>query len=179
VRSLLARLTTLAGAVGLIGLLAGHSGISQLRAATAGERTVLARSASRHSSPSCVPPRPDISAALAGGRVTVSPAPLSRDASAQTQISFLGPAAEQLGGVSVTASRTGAHGGRLLAYSQGDGVSFLPAKPFAEGERVTVRATVSGGARPTPLEWSFTVAVRDRAGAAGGSSPRAPKPTDY
>ena len=178
-RSLLARLTTLAGTLGLVGLLAGHSGVSPLRAADA-ERTALARSASSHSGPvRCVPPRLDISAALAGGRVTVSPAPLSRDASAQTQISFLGAPVGQLGGVAVTASRTGAHAGRLLAYSQGDGASFVPAKPFAEGERVTVRATVSGGARPTALEWSFTVAVRDRAGAAGGSSPRAPQPHDY
>jgi hypothetical protein len=180
VRALLARLTMLAGAAGLIGLLAGHPGISPLRAVPAAERSALARSASGHASAvRCTPPRPDISAALAGGRVTVSPAPLSRDASAQTQISFLGVPAQQLAGVRVTGSRTGAHAGRLLAYSQGDGASFVPAEQFAEGERVTVRATVSVGARPAPLAWSFTVAVRDRAGAAGGSSPRAPRPTDY
>ena len=44
-------------------------------------------------SPSCVPPRLNVSAALAGARVTVSPAPDSRDASVSTQISMLGPPA--------------------------------------------------------------------------------------
>jgi hypothetical protein len=180
VRSLLAGLTTLSGALGLAGLLAGHPGVSPLRAVPAAERTALARAASRHTGHVlCTPPRADISAALAGGRVTVSPAPLSRDASAQTQISFLGAPAKELGDVSVSGSRTGSHAGRLLAYSQGDGASFVPSRQFAEGERVTVHATVLGGASPAPFSWSFTVAVRDRAGDAGGSYPRAPRPKDY
>ncbi|HEY2216834.1 MAG TPA: hypothetical protein VGH21_05020, partial [Solirubrobacteraceae bacterium] len=41
-------------------------------------------------SPSCVPPQLNVTAALAGGRVTVSPAPQSRDASVSTQLSILG-----------------------------------------------------------------------------------------
>ena len=72
--------------------------------------------------------------------MTVSPVPGSRDASPQTQISFLGVPARDLSHVRVLGSRTGAHRGRLLAYSQGEGASFVPAAPFAEGERVLARA---------------------------------------
>ncbi len=36
----------------------------------------------------------------------------------------------------VRGSRTGSHPGRLEAYSQGDGASFVPAKPFRPGETV-------------------------------------------
>ena len=47
--------------------------------------------------PSCVPQTLNVSAALAGGRVTVSPGPGVRDASTAAQISFLGvPAADFL-----------------------------------------------------------------------------------
>ena len=55
--------------------------------------------------------------------------------------------AGDLRGISVVGSRTGAHAGRLEAYSQGDGASFVPARPFAEGERVTVRAQRTHGTR--------------------------------
>ena len=90
--------------------------------------------------PTCGPSSLDNSA-LQDGAVTVSPLPGSRDASPQTQISFLGvPAARAQRASASIGSRTGAHSGRLLAYSQGDGASFVPARPFAEGEQVTVRA---------------------------------------
>ena len=69
--------------------------------------------------------------------------------------------AGELADVTVTGSRSGAHVGRLVAYSQGDGASFLPARPFAAGELVTVHAQLLGGAAPVPFAWSFTVAVRD------------------
>jgi hypothetical protein len=113
------------------------------------------------SAPACVPPVLNVSAALAGARVTVSPQPDSMDASAQTQISMLGAPAGELADVTVTGSRSGAHAGRLVAYSQGDGASFLPARPFAAGELVTVHAQLLGGAAPIPFAWRFTVAVRD------------------
>jgi hypothetical protein len=118
------------------------------------------------SAPRCVPPTLNISAALAGGRVTVSPAPDSADASAASQISLLGVPASELAAVSVKGSRTGAHPGRLLAYSQGDGASFLPSRPFAEGELVSVHGEIVEGATTIPFAWSFTVAVRDRRGTA-------------
>jgi hypothetical protein len=74
--------------------------------------------------------------------VTVSPAPGSRDVSPQTQVSFVGVPASDLSDIEVTGSRSGRHAGRLVAYSQGDGASFVPGRWFFEGERVTVRAHV-------------------------------------
>ncbi|HTA12054.1 MAG TPA: arylsulfotransferase family protein [Solirubrobacteraceae bacterium] len=138
-------------------------------------------------SPSCVPPQLNVSAALAGERVTVSPEPQSRDASAGTQISMLGVPASELAGVTVTGSHTGAHSGRLEAYSQGDGASFLPSHPFADGELVTVHAELLEGGHAVPFAWSFTVAVRDDPGsqsAAVGtghstSTGPAPVPKEY
>jgi Arylsulfotransferase (ASST) len=93
--------------------------------------------------------------------VTVSPLPDSRDATPQTQISFLGVPAGDLTRVSVTGSHTGRHGGRLAAYSQGDGASFLPAHPFAAGETVTVHAGLRSGGTVQPLSDRFTIAYQD------------------
>jgi Arylsulfotransferase (ASST) len=129
--------------------------------------------------PRCTPPRLNISAALAGSQVTVSPGPETRDASAATQISLLGVPAQELAGVTVVGSLSGHHPGRLLAYSQGDGASFVPARPFADGERVSVRASLHQGARAIPFAWSFTVAVRDGGGEAGGTPHPAPHPVYY
>jgi Arylsulfotransferase (ASST) len=99
--------------------------------------------------------------AIQGGSVTMSPLLGSRDASPQTQISFLGPPAGELSKISVVGSRTGVHTGRLLAYSQGNGASFVPAKPFAQGETVTVNAQLGAGGAVQPLVDSFTVAYQD------------------
>lgn len=107
--------------------------------------------------PTCAPVARDASA-LVGGRLTVSPMPGSRVASPSTQISLLGLPAREIGAVSVTGSRTGVHRGVLEPYSQGDGASFVPGAPFAEGERVSVQVQAGGGA---PLRWSFQVAYND------------------
>jgi hypothetical protein len=117
--------------------------------------------------------------ALLDGAVTVSPLPGSRDASAETQISFLGVPASELSGIAVTGSRSGAHTGRLAAYSQGDGASFLPSRPFVPGDNVTVRATLTAGGHATPLAFSFQIAVPDAFGEAGGSTPPAPRASEY
>jgi len=138
-------------------------------------------------SPSCVPARLNVSQALAGERVTVSPGPQTRDASAQTQISMLGVPAGELADVSVTGSRSGRHAGRLEPYSQGDGASFVPRRPFDDGELVSVHAELRRGASAIPFSWSFTVAVRDDPGAysaavvgvAKNPAATAPRPTDY
>lgn len=90
--------------------------------------------------------------------MTVSPLAGSRDASPRTQISFLGVPIDRIGAVSVVGSRTGSHPGRLAAYSQGDGASFLPSRPFAEGERVTVRARVLGSGVTGSLLDRFVIA---------------------
>ena len=110
--------------------------------------------------PACEPATLNTSATLAGS-VTVSPLPGSRDASPQTQVSFLGVPKGELSRVSVVGSRTGAHAGRLEGYSQGDGASFLPSKPFAQGETVTVSARVRTGTAVQPLLDSFTIAYQD------------------
>jgi len=128
-----------------------------------------AQAASASVAPSCVPAHLNVSAALAGKRVTVSPEPDSMDASATTQISFLGVPASQLVIVRVSGSRTGVHQGRLAAYSQGDGASFLPSHAFAGGELVTVHAELREGASTTPFAWHFTVAERDDAGSSSAA----------
>jgi hypothetical protein len=87
--------------------------------------------------------------------------PGSRDASPQTQISFLGAPAGDLSAVRAIGSRTGSHGGRLLPYSQGDGASFLPSRPFAAGERVSVYARLRTGRVVHRLFDQFAIAEQD------------------
>lgn len=110
--------------------------------------------------PQCAPAATNNSA-LQAGAVTVSPLPGSRDASPRTQISFLGLPMSELKDVSVVGQRTGTHPGRLEAYSQGDGASFLPDTPFSEGERVSVHATVLLGGRPHAIEDTFRIETID------------------
>jgi hypothetical protein len=129
-----------------------------------------------HQAPACVPPTLDVSSALAGGALTVSPGPNTRDSSHETQISFLGPPARDITQVTVVGSNSGAHSGRMLAYSQGDGASFLPDKPFAQGELVTVRALLRQGSAITPIAWRFTVAVRDSVSRSLETPPPPPPP---
>jgi len=167
-----ALLVGLASALGLAVLVSGRVGASATGTSTA-------------SSVSCVPPVLNVSAALAGARVTVSPAPDTRDASRGTQISFLGVAANELSHIVAVGSRSGAHAGRLLAYSQGDGASFVPARPFTAGELVSVHAVLSEAGKTTPLAWSFTVAIPDDPGSADVnestrvSSAPAPAPKEF
>jgi Arylsulfotransferase (ASST) len=142
----------IAGAVALVaGAALAPVAFGTLAAAPAG---------AAQSAPTCTPASPNGSALLAGS-VTVSPQPGSRAASAQTQISFLGIPARDLRVLSVVGSRTGAHGGRLLAYSQGNGASFVPSRPFAEGERVSVHARARIGRAVRPLVDDFAIAGQD------------------
>jgi hypothetical protein len=130
-----------------------------------GVQEVLARSASSHPSPPpgprCAPAKPNASALLSGTTLSVSPLPGSYDASPWTQISLLGAPASQIEGVSVRGSETGAHTGKLLPYSQGDGASFVLAKPLRSGESVKVSGVEHNGSSPVPFSFSFTVATRD------------------
>jgi hypothetical protein len=96
--------------------------------------------------------------AAAADVATVSPLPGTADASAQTQISFLGRRGMHVRDVRVVGSRSGPHTGVLRAYSSGTGESFLPDRPFLAGERVSVTARVSGRARTRPADTTFTVA---------------------
>src|SRR6185437_5628592 len=83
----------------------------------------------------------------------------------------LGPSAGQISHVSVSGSESGRHDGRLVAYSQGNGASFVPSTPFTQGER--------DSAREIPFAWSFTAAVQDHGGHAGGSPRPAPQRAAY
>jgi hypothetical protein len=151
IRLLLSAGTLLAAALVAGGLLAFGS--------TA--HTQTAPTTLRGTAPACAPATLGISAAVAGGAVTVSPAPDSMDSSHVAQISFLGVPAADLEDITVTGSRSGRHSGRLAAYSQGDGGSFLPNAPFTEGERVSVSAVLQREGRSTPFAWHFNVAEAD------------------
>jgi hypothetical protein len=94
---------------------------------------------------------------LSAGAVAVYPIPGSRVASPSAQIVFRGLPLSQISHVAVTGSRTGGHGGRLLADSDHDGGSFIPARPFAPGEHVTVSAQLRGKA-PRVISFAFRVA---------------------
>src|SRR5439155_6503195 len=71
--------------------------------------------------------------------VSVFPADGTKTASPRTQITIRGAAPRELDDVEVAGSRSGPHDGKLRADSDGRGASFVPAKPLADHERVTVR----------------------------------------
>ena len=129
----------------------------------AGGRRIVAEEAafSGPAAPHCVPATLNRSAVLPGTSLAVSPLPDSLDASPRTQISLLGVPASKLSDVKVGGSVTGGHSGRLLAYSQGDGASFVPAQPFESGETVTVRGRLSTGAGSEPFAFHFNVSRPD------------------
>jgi Arylsulfotransferase (ASST) len=109
-------------------------------------------------SPECLPASYNHSASLPGTSVDVSPEPGTVSASPDTQVSFLGAPASQIRNVVVTASRTHGHSGTLRPFSQGDGASFVPRKPFEAHETVTVHATIGAGSG-RPAEFSFRTAT--------------------
>jgi hypothetical protein len=103
-------------------------------------------SASAAASPACLPKSIVHSASLPGTGVSVSPEPESVTANPATQLSFQGASASAISGLTATGSESGGHSGHLSDYSQGDGASFVPEKPFTEGEQVAVKGTVDGRA---------------------------------
>ena len=109
----------------------------------------------------CAPSQLNASALLPGTSLSVSPLPGSRDASPKTQISLLGVPAEEIKDVSTTGSYSGGHEGRLLAYSQGDGGSFVPSGAFTPGETVRVSGRLADGGVSKRFGFAFTVAVPD------------------
>jgi hypothetical protein len=140
---------------------------------------VVSSTGGAQSAPACAPSALNVSAALAGGALTVSPGPGTRDSSYETQISMLGVPAGDIANVSVVGSRSGRHSGRLLAYSQGDGASFVPDRFFDQGEQVSVRAMLLRGASRLPVAWSFTVAERDSTSRSLETPPPPPPPPKY
>jgi Arylsulfotransferase (ASST) len=109
----------------------------------------------------CVPSTFNRSATLPGTSLSVAPLPDSFDASYRTQISLLGVPAQSLAEISVKGSKSGSHKGRLRAYSQGDGASFVLAKPLSQGETVTVRGSVKTGTHSQRFAYHFQTATQD------------------
>jgi hypothetical protein len=112
-------------------------------------------------SPRCTPQTLNRSAVLAGTGLSVSPLPGTMVAQPSTQISLLGVPLGEISDVSVVGSQTGPHAGRLTAYSQGDGASFVAQRPFAAGEQVTVRGMLQAPGASRSFQYSFTVAHQD------------------
>ena len=90
--------------------------------------------------------------------IAVSPIDGTQDASARTQISFLGPTGTTVSSVTAVGSTSGSHTGRVEAYSTGTGESFIPSTPFKAGEHVTVHAKVSVAGSSVDVSDSFTIA---------------------
>jgi hypothetical protein len=95
-------------------------------------------------------------ASAAAPTVFAYPIPGSRVAAPETQITFRGVPAAQLGAISVTGSSSGTHSGTIEADSDGRGASFIPTSPFVPGEVVTVgtRLNVHGA---TGGAFTFTI----------------------
>jgi Arylsulfotransferase (ASST) len=90
--------------------------------------------------------------------VTLSPLNGTPDVSPHTQISFLGAPAGEIAHVSVKGSRSGPHSGKLRSYASAAGASFVTARGFSEGERVTVSAVVGRRGHAARVGTSFTIA---------------------
>jgi hypothetical protein len=77
--------------------------------------------------------------APAGARMIAAyPSPGTQLASPSSDVSFDGITRAALGPVRIRGSRTGIHRGRFRAFGNVKGVAFIPARPFAARERVTV-----------------------------------------
>jgi hypothetical protein len=109
----------------------------------------------------CQPSAFGVSATLPGTSLSVSPLPDSFDASYRTQISLVGVPAAALSAIIVKGSHSGEHEGRLRPYSQGDGASFVLAKPLSQGETATVRGKLRSGSGAHAFAFHFTVAAQD------------------
>ncbi len=98
-----------------------------------------------------------LAAAPAAGAVSAFPSPGVEVASPRTQISFRDIAPGALTGLRVVGSRSGPHEGAIHAHSDGNGASFVPAKPFRGGEQVTVTGPFAiAGAGSAP--YAFRIA---------------------
>jgi hypothetical protein len=96
------------------------------------------------------------------------PMPGVESASPDTQISLRGAPPAQLGTITVTGSRSGAHAGTLRPHSDGNGASFVLEDPLRGGETVTVRTALAiPGARDG--DYTFRTVARPRRGLGSGT----------
>jgi hypothetical protein len=136
---------------------------SSVGALTVGGQRIMAEEAAFRGppAPQCVPATLDRSDVLPGTTLRVSPLPDSLDAPPHAQISLVGVPRSRLAQISVSGSISGGHSGRVEAYSQGDGASFLPTRPFWPGEIVTVHGRLLARGRWQPFAFRFTVSSPD------------------
>ncbi len=147
---------------------------------TFGARRIAAENAAYNgpAAPKCFPSHLGTSSVLPGTHLSVSPLPDSMDASHDTQISLLGYPIGELSSISVSGSRSGGHSGRLEAYSQGDGASWVPSKAFDSGESVVVRGRLNIAGKSYPFAFHFTTAIADPIGHPASTPKPAGKPTE-
>jgi Arylsulfotransferase (ASST) len=86
---------------------------------------------------------PKAAAQSGGPLVSVFPIAGSRVVSPKAQIAFRGVPVGAFGSIQVTGSQSGSHTGKIEADSDGRGGSYLPNKPFAPGETVTVTTSLN------------------------------------
>jgi hypothetical protein len=172
VRSHLLRRTLLTLAVAIVA--------GSVATLTFGAKRIAAENAAYKgpAAPQCFPSHLGTSAMLPGTHLSVSPLPDSLDATYDTQISLLGYPIGELSSISVSGSRSGGHSGRLEAYSQGDGASWVPSKPFYAGETVLVHGRLSLSGKSYPFAFHFTTAVADPLGHPASSPKPAGKPDE-
>jgi hypothetical protein len=96
-------------------------------------------------------------AARARPEISVFPSARTLAASPTTTITFRGADPDELGDVEVSGSQSGRHSGRLQAQADGEGATFVPDRPFAAGESVTV-STGRRIAGVNDTRTSFTIA---------------------
>ncbi len=95
----------------------------------------------------------------------VLPFPGTPDAAPGTNIDFPAISPAQIASVRVVGSRSGVHAGHLSAQPDHAGTAFSPSRRFADGERVSVTATLrsaaagtaSGAPNARSLKFSFSV----------------------
>jgi hypothetical protein len=109
------------------------------------------------------------------GPVDAFPAPGTVAAPRGTEISIRGVAPDAVGPVTVTGSVTGEHAGTLEPHSDGRGASFVPARTFRPGERVTVR-TMLAVRRAREGDFSFRILRGEFETGRGGSDRAVPRP---
>ena len=143
-----------------IAVLAGAAAIAIAVVLVTGALSGGDKAAPVAASPSCLPTTLNHSAQLPASSISVSPAPGTVTANPHTQISFLGLPRAAIHSVSIAGQKSGSHAGRLLAYSQGDGASFVPDSPFALGETVSVTATIAVGHYFSPPQPSPPLPLR-------------------
>ena len=130
--------------------------------AFAAKRIVVAQAASSTSTaPRCVPSTLNRSAVLPGTSSPSRRCPTPSMPRRKRRSACSGRPPASLADISVSGSRSGHHSGRLKAYSQGDGASFVSSKPFAAGETVTVRGRLKVAGKAQPFAYHFVVAVPD------------------